>query len=805
MENEQLIFNGNGIDISRDKKRRIEMRGAAEQSDSPIFNIEFDGSPRNLVMSSTFENRARADVKQIDAYFRYVDESNYCLFSLREGREIAFKVVGKGKTVLKTSWLKITEQSLFKKSFNFILAAFEDTTTVLIDETVVLNIEHTPEVEGRAGFSFQAAPGEELDLRLDKFSISDNVINMQPILELPKRPDVYFMQGNDFYEQNRYELSLTYYRKGMLFGRSDDKINNRVGNLFFLIEEFASAERFYKLAYDAVPDNIDYKVNYVRSLIKQRREAEFMPLFKELMAAEVVDKELYIEYAGFLIDRAKYKQARNYLAKIEDEAKDEFSYLTKAGRCLVELGELDRGVELLCQAAEKSAENDPTSSVIILKFALNRKIDTACLKLLSKLLLSVGEHKEVYEIIMQCRWEIDFDQELLVSLVEAELELELFHQAIDEFERFENEELIPRASYVKAKALTRMGMFEEALGELEKLSGQLDVEKGELAGVTTNDLIYLDLYIYSNGNKEFLASKEGQDFISSLVELAREDQPLYSDIRKEYAMILVDAGRYSEAVPIIEELLKGAGDKLELYYNLGLAYYGLEDYLEARNNLLKVYKENTSPDVVFAYANTLFYCRNYFEAIAILNDSFDEYYFANAPDGKVNNLLGNLYLATENIGEAVKHYYAALGKEPENEEYGLNLAETFYKLKDYNSAYKLTSQIVKKEKLDRAKSLHLRIVSHLFVTLNCGGCKREWSFRKGTGAANFDERRLADLPGEAPAGTCPACGKTFCRSCVPGVPGVETICPSCNVRLEFNSESVKIIGNELLKDRGLLE
>lgn len=799
MELEQLIFNNNGIEVTPDKRERLEVKGAAAAGEEHRFDIESSLNPKNLVISMAIMSRSKVDPGQINFYFRYVDSDNYCIFSIREGREIAFKVIGKGKVVLSTSWLNIAKESLYKKNFNFILAAFEDTTTVLIDETVVLNIEHTPEVEGKVGIEFISAPGSELDCVLDKFSISDNVINLQPILELPKRPDVYFMHGSDFYEQNRYELSLTYYRKGMLFGRSDDKINNRVGNLFFLIEEFKSAETFYKLAYDAVPDNIDYKINYVRSLIRQRKEAEFEPLFKELIAKEVVDKELYIDYAGYLIDRALYSEARIYLIKIEDEAKDEFSYLAKAGRCLVELGELNRGVELLCKAAELQKDKDPASSVIILKFALARKTDAACLKLLSQLLIWVGEYKEVYEIIMKTRWDIPFDQELLVYLVTAELELDLDQQAFDEFERFAGEELIPGAGYVKAKAMTRLGMFEEALAELETLSRRIDLEKGELEGVTVNEIIYLDLYIYSNGNREFLTSKEGQEFIGSLVEMARPDQPLFKEIRKEYAMMLVDGGRHNEAIPILKELLSGEESKLELYYNLGLAYYGLEDYLSARDNLLKVYKENSSREVVFAYANTLFYCKSYHEAIAILNEHFDSYYFENAPDGKVHNLLGNLYLAIENIGDAVKHYYAALGKEPENEEYGLNLAETFYKLKDYASAYKLTSQIVQKDKLDRAKSLHLRVTSHLFVTINCGKCKRGWSFKKGARGNGFDERRVPDLPAEAPAGTCPSCGKTFCRSCVPGVPGVETICPDCKVTLDFNSESLKIIGTQLLE------
>ena len=120
-------------------------------------------------------------------------------------------------------------------------------------------------------------------------------------------------------------------------------------------------------------------------------------------------------------------------------------------------------------------------------------------------------------------------------------------------------------------------------------------------------------------------------------------------------------------------------------------------------------------------------------------------------------------------------------------------------LNDFESAYQITKQIVKKDQFDRAKTMHLRIKSHLFYTLNCSGCKIEWSFPKKVKEMDFPEDKLTELPSKAPAGTCPNCGKTFCRQCVPGVPGIDTKCPECGHILEFNNNSLKIIGNIYLQ------
>jgi tetratricopeptide (TPR) repeat protein len=202
-----------------------------------------------------------------------------------------------------------------------------------------------------------------------------------------------------------------------------------------------------------------------------------------------------------------------------------------------------------------------------------------------------------------------------------------------------------------------------------------------------------------------------------------------------------------------------------------------------------------TPEILLQYGYALFYTGNYKGALNIL----DHYYTSLPDNGKILNLYGNLYLACNNIVEAQKYYYAALKIEPDNEEYALNLADSFIKLQDYENAYKITKQIVKKEAFDRAKSLHLRIKAHLFHTLSCAKCKREWSFPKKIKAITFPEDHLTDLPPQAPAGTCPRCGKTFCRSCVAGVPGIDTECPECQTILEFENSSLKIIGNIYLK------
>ena len=265
---------------------------------------------------------------------------------------------------------------------------------------------------------------------------------------------------------------------------------------------------------------------------------------------------------------------------------------------------------------------------------------------------------------------------------------------------------------------------------------------------------------------------------------------------------MVDNNEYEKAIETFMNIKKDKDNKPELLYNIALAYSELKEYLLAKEHLLKAFRINESPQIVFLLANILIHTMEYKEALNILTT----YYNTLPKDGSVDNLIGNIYLANNKIPEAQKYYYKALGIDKENEEYALNLAESFYRLKDYKNAFHITKQIVKKEKFDRAKTLHMKVKSHLFVTLSCSGCSNYWDIsvdENSQKGQDFKNEQVADLPKDAPAGICHKCNLIYCKSCVKGLPEIDATCPRCGTTLKFDTPSLKIIGNKFLQSEKL--
>ncbi|OHD13667.1 MAG: hypothetical protein A2086_01105 [Spirochaetes bacterium GWD1_27_9] len=765
------------------KKKNLSVHGKSNLSENEIFfDVEYKNIAKNFLILFKMNSKMENSYNEIKFYFRFVDDNNYCYFSIKGGQYIKFAIIGDGKPKIQTSYLKITNQNLFSDKYSFILSVFEETTTAIIDETIILNIDHTPEVEGKVGVSFISAKEEEFDIIMENFTITEEIVNFEPIIEMPKKNDVYFMQANDFYEQNRYDLALIYYKRGLLFGRGDDKINNRVGNLLFLIEEYKDAEQYYRMALSQIKDKMEYKVNLGRTLLKLNKDKEAALLLEEAIESGFTDVELFTDYASMWIKMGNYGEALIYLENAAKISPDDFAVLSRMGRCLVELGDIWEGKKYLLKAAQVIKNQDPASAAIILKYSIERRVDLDSLKLLCKLLEDNGEYRDIYELIKKSQWEVEPDIELLNILINAEIKIGLYSYALDEFKKYGEDKMTPKIRLLKTKVLALTDNIKEANTEIDHL-----LEKAGLVDVSINELVAMKLMILS----ELGDLKD----VEKIFDLSQKNKPHFESVLEEYGKILVDLGKFDEALAIFDKIKDKPKENIELVYNIGLAYIGIEEYAKAKDILLQAYKKQKNPQIIFSLANCMFFTRDYSDALSLLNN----YYDILPRDGSTDNLIGNANLSLNRVAEAQKYYYKALDIDKENEEYALNLAESFYKIRDYENAYYITRQIVKKNCVDRAKSLHLRIRSHLFVTLSCSSCMTEWNIPNKEKEHNFPEEKFIDLPNNAPAGFCPKCKKIYCKSCVKGIPNIDAMCPTCNSILSYDSSSLKIIATRILR------
>lgn len=784
MLEENINIKTKNLPIELKSKDTLIINGKAKsnlQSNNLDFDIEYKEITKNVMISFILSGKNKDPNKDIIFYFRVVDNQNYCSFTIRDGKDIKFSVVWHGKENLKTDWYTITNDNLFIDKSEFILAFFEEKTTVLINGNVILDIDDTPEVEGKFGIHFR---GDTLfDMKFDKFHITQEIINFQPIIEMPKRSDVYFMQANDFYEQNRYEIALRYYKKGLLYGLGDAKIYNRIGNLYFLIEQYDLALEYYDRAYTKEPDNIEYKESVARSFAKLSKFDLAIQMFEEVIESGSNNLEVLIDYGSILIEKKEYEKALEFLQKAYKQDQENAAILSKRGKCLVILKKIKEGQQDLLKAAKIYAKSDPSASAIILKYSLQKRKDKKSLIFLCELLEEKGEFGDVYELIKSSMVEIQVDDDIMRLLINAELNIGLFEKALEELDFYKDKEIPTQILALKIEIFIKMKRYEEANIIVNKILQDAKFDK-----VGKNQIIYLKLKILSkSGIKE-----NYDDFFNELT----KKKTFYIESQIEYAKILVDAKRFEEALTIFEKLEKKISPDAEFYYNYGLAYLGIREFYFAKNML--IHANSMSPQnhlIIFALASALFYAKDYYEAKQLIVENY-----SNIPeDGRTDNLLGNIYLSLEDIPNAQKFYYKALEIDPENEEFALNLAESFYKMKDYESMYMITKQLVKKSELDRAKSLHLRAISHLFHLFSCAKCGREWKVPKNSKDEKITKEQIASLHREAPAGICPSCKKIYCKECVDGLPEIDAVCPDCNKILTFNFPVIRIIAGRILR------
>jgi transposase-like protein len=92
------------------------------------------------------------------------------------------------------------------------------------------------------------------------------------------------------------------------------------------------------------------------------------------------------------------------------------------------------------------------------------------------------------------------------------------------------------------------------------------------------------------------------------------------------------------------------------------------------------------------------------------------------------------------------------------------------------------------------------MIDTLYKTVRCASCAREWEVERNP-KPSASLKIYAMPPDEMPAGTCPACGKTYCVGCrKDNLDDSERfICPDCGKPLKFTDDGLKTLLNDWAK------
>ncbi len=104
--------------------------------------------------------------------------------------------------------------------------------------------------------------------------------------------------------------------------------------------------------------------------------------------------------------------------------------------------------------------------------------------------------------------------------------------------------------------------------------------------------------------------------------------------------------------------------------------------------------------------------------------------------------------------------------------------------------------------LEKAGAIHQAILKATTAELHCASCGRSWMIPQPVPPVP-KARIQGELGDEAPAGSCPACGKIYCVACRKEflVDGRFT-CPDCSVNLNLNDDAVRWVVGDILRKAG---
>ncbi len=164
-------------------------------------------------------------------------------------------------------------------------------------------------------------------------------------------------------------------------------------------------------------------------------------------------------------------------------------------------------------------------------------------------------------------------------------------------------------------------------------------------------------------------------------------------------------------------------------------------------------------------------------------------------DARALMLMGDLATEYGDFGRAEVSYRATLEREPGNPAVLVRLAR-HYLARGLHQKAETMASLLENTRPEIAASIHADIRAATIETISCSSCATCWEIPKPMPAVPRVTLH-GELPDDAPAGSCPDCGKVFCVACrkhdlLEG----RFICPECGSRLNLNDDRIRWIVRE---------
>ena len=588
--------------------------------------------------------------------------------------------------------------------------------------------------------------------------------------------------GNLYVAQQQPDLAEKQFRAVLRLDPANPEANYNLGVLLLMKGSAAEAIPHLERVH---PMTAEVRLNLVRAYFESKRTADALRTATELSEQSKNEVQVHFSLGVLLASEKQYKAAQLELEKADALQPDTFEIVYNLGQVLLRNGDIAKAQVTLTRALKIRPES-PETMYLLAQAYVNQSHPLDALDLLVRAHKLAPENVDIIFLMAQVSMSQNYYEDaipvlesglqiapkradLLASLGESYFMAGKVDKAIDIFNRLLEVDNSARSYAFLGLSYRNLGRFDEARQYFEK-------------GLKLDPHNATCLF-----NLGFIAERQGDAATAEkLFQQTLQSNPDFPDALLELANIRIAAKKYAEAEELLRKYVRVSRDPATGYYKLAMVERSLHE-TEAADRDLNVFKtlsKNASTGPL-PYEHLFDYLDNRSRLAGAARDQLDVASLENQvkthPDQPQDlYLLAEAYLKSGRLedakntiaqldkisaadyrtltgtgvllaryrlyDDAIQHFQAALQVNPGSDEVKFNLANAYFRQRQYAQALDMANQVSEQGRKDDAYLTLLGdIYAHLGDTAHASDIFRDAIARNPDNDQNYLSLALISL------------------------------------------------------------
>jgi tetratricopeptide (TPR) repeat protein len=609
------------------------------------------------------------------------------------------------------------------------------------------------------------------------------IASFQKALQLnPRSLKSHVNLGNVYAAQKKFDLAEKEFRAALHIDPADSEANYNLGVLLMMKGSAADAiphlERVHPMTTEA-------RFNLVRAYFQSHRTADALRAASELSEQEKTDVQVHFSLGLLLASEKQYKAAQLELEKADTLQPETFEILYNLGEDLLRLGEFAKAEHTLARAL-KLKPDSPETLTLLAQAYTNQSRPLDALNLLMRAHKLAPENTDVIFLMAQVSMSQNYFEDaipllesgvalaptrtdLIAALGESYFMAGKVEKAIEQFKKLVAIENSARSYAFLGLSYRNLGRFDEATQYFQQ-------------GLKLEPQNSTCLF-----NLGFIAERQGDAAAAeTYFQQTLRANPDFPDALLELANLRIAAKKFPEAEELLRRYVRVAKDPANGYYKLAMVERSLHQTADADRdlNVFKTMSKNSSSGP-YPYEHLFDYLdnrsklapgeRSQLDLTELTNqvqrhpDQPEDLYMlaeaylkagkvddARATIAQLDKLSAGDYRTVTGAGvllaryhlydDAIQHFQAALQANPDSDEVKFDLANAYFRKRQYSQALETANQVSETGRKDDAYLTLLGdIYAHLGDTARAAEIFRDAIQRNPDNDQNYLSLALIDL------------------------------------------------------------